>query len=744
MKITNSDKKVINNIFDKASKEGRTNLYEYEVYQILDGIGLEVPKFHYIEKSNEVTEKVLSDFGEEIIVKIVSSDIIHKQKYGGVKKVRNHEPLFVQYVLDKMQEEVLSHFDDNKPSIEGFLLVELIQFKQSIGYEVLFGVKDDPSFGPVVTLSKGGDDAEFFAKYYDKANLFLPHLSYNEALKTTNQLKIKHKFTDHPEYMELMAKGASIISSLAYDYSYVSEDNPEYYIKTMDINPFVITNDNRFVAVDGFIEFEKADSSKKKLPIANETNLTSFFNPKGVAVIGVSSDVNKYSMAREIAQLLHDLGREDLYCVNVKGGETYFGDKKYKLYKSYDEIEEDVELVVYAAPAKFTTNFFADLNNKVPKAVVLIPGIPQEIKYADFELMLRKVVKNSIRIIGPNCMGVFYGGDEKQKGVNTLFIEEERLHLTTSKYSNTALLTQSGAMAITLIDKMVNAPLFKAIVSFGNKFDVKIIDLMKHFKDDDNIEVIALYIEGFAEGEGRAFYALAGQISKPIIVYKSGKTDAGAKAAASHTAAMTGDYDVFEAACNQSSVILVEEVKAYHDIIKAFSLLSNKRVKGKRVAGVLNAGFEATVAADELGILEPAVLTEKTQKRINELNVHGLVDTNTSILDVTPMTDDILYRDFIEAVMQDDNVDCVFVGIVPHVENIKSTPDTCRDKDSFANLVVDLSRKYNKPLVISVNAGEYYKDFVSIMEKAGLPVYSDIRSAVKSLESFIKYNIGNK
>ncbi len=744
MNISGENKNIIDQVFNKAFLDGRTVLFEHEVYQILDGIGLETPKHYFVKSGDMITDNILSRFADEVIIKIVSPEIIHKQKVGGVKKVKTYEPLFVQYVLEKMKDEVLSHYDDgHKPVINGFLIVELIDFTQSIGYEILVGVKDDPSFGPVVTLSKGGDDAEFFAKYYDKANLFLPPLSYEEARKLVSGLKIKHKFKDigHEEYNDFIAKTASGISVLAYEYSYISENNPRYFMKTLDVNPFVISKDNRFVAVDGYIEFEKAVESDNFLPGLNINNIEAFFNPEGIAVIGVSSDRSKSSMAKEIAKLLHDLGRDDLYCVNIKGGETAIGGQDYPLYKSMDDIPGNVDMAVYAAPGKYIHSFFAGLSGKVPKAVVLIPGIAQDVNYSEFTTELSKVVPEGIRIIGPNCMGVFYGRDERHKGVNTLFIEEERLTLAVSEFSNTALLTQSGGMAITLVDKMCNSPVFKSIVSFGNKYDVKITDLIKYFNADPAVQLIALYIEGFAKGEGRVFYELMKHINKPVIVYKSGRTDVGAKAAASHTAALTGDYDVFEAVCNQASVLLTDDTKGYQDTIKAFSLLANKNIYGNKVAGIMNSGFEATVAADELGFLEPAVFAETTQKRIDEINNHGLANTSMSIMDVSPMTDDAMYRDFIEAALQDKGVHCVFVGIVPHVEKIKSTPAVCNDPDSLANLIVDLYKKYNKPLVVSVNAGELYSHFVDIMEAAGIPVYPDIRSAVNSLECFVRYHV---
>ena len=87
-----------------------------------------------------------------------------------------------------------------------------------------------------------------------------------------------------------------------------------------------------------------------------------------------------------------------------------------------------------------------------------------------------------------------------------------------------------------------------------------------------------------------------------------------------------------------------------------------------------------------------------------------------------------------------EGVDRVFIGISPHIVPSKATPSNCKDPDGLANYIVDLYKRYDKPIVVSVNAGEYYSEFVSIMEKAGVPVYADIRSAVRSLEKFVEYH----
>ncbi|OGO80796.1 MAG: hypothetical protein A2Y21_05400 [Clostridiales bacterium GWC2_40_7] len=703
-----------------------------------------MPEFVFVEGPHGINDEILKKFGKDVVIKIVSPDIAHKSKLGGVKKIKNDDSMFVKFVLTQMKEEVLSHFDEaNKPRIDGFLISEYIEHTQSLGYELLIGFKEDAAFGPVLTLSKGGGDAEFFAKYYDPANLYLPPISCDKTLKKASTLKIRHKFkhVGHPEYLERFAKAASIISELAYHFSFIAEKESEYIIKTIEVNPFVFAQDNRFVAIDGFGQFVPVREDRNTIPAANLENIDKFFKPERIAVIGVSSNSCKYSMAREIVQLMLELGRDDLYLVNDKGGVATFEGKEYLLYKSFSDITEKVDLAVYAAPAAYIEDFIRTLGDNGPKALILIPSLTSTINYNEFTKQLDVIKPKGLRILGPNCMGVFMAPDSENKGVNTLFIDEERMEIGYSDFSNTVLLSQSGGLAVTTIDKLKNAKVLRTVVSFGNKYDVKIIDLMSYFAQDNSIAVIALYLEGLGQGEGRCFYQLAGEIAKPVIVYKAGKTDAGAKAAASHTASMSGDYDVFKAACVQSGIILAEGIEDYYNYVKAFSLLAKKIPSGNRVAGVLNAGFETTIGADEIKNLEMAKFSDETIEKLEKINKHGLVDVYASLLDVTAMTDDSMYAEFVEALLQDEGVDCLLVAVIPHVVSLKTTPDTCHDPDGLANLLAGLAKKYNKPMVVSVNAGQYYQEFVTIMEENGLPVYNEIRSAVKALDTFVSWHM---
>jgi len=728
-------------IMHEANAQGRKTLHEHEVYQLLRLAGLDVPQYVFVQDPREVTEQMLSHFpGKDLMIKIVSRDMAHNQRYGGVKRVTIRDPLFVRFLLEQMREEVLSHFEQNqKPRIDGFLLVEFIRFTQALGNEIMIGLKEDISFGPVVTLSKGGDDAEFFAKYYDPANLFLAPVSYEDAQSFTQSLNIRHKYADmgQPEYLNMIAAGMARISELGIAFSFLSGRNPPYYLRALDLNPIVFSKDGRFVAVDGYAEFTPADALAPVTAQNDASNLKGFFHPQGIVVAGVSTKPEKFSMARNIVTLFAELGREDIYCVNPKGGEAVVQGHVYPLYKSIADIPHAYDLVVYAAPGQYSMDF---VRNVPPgKSVILISGIPAEMQYEDFVRGMGESRQLGVRVIGPNCMGVFRAPRDGERGVNTLFINEKRMHIPLGPKSNVALLTQSGAMGITSVERNQYAAIFNTIVSFGNKVDVDLPDLMAYFEKDNAVEVMALYLEGVGTGEGRRFYDLARRSQKPVIVYKSGRTEAGAKAAASHTASISGSYDVFKAACQQANCVLTEELDDFYHFTKAFAMLSGHKPGGSCVAWVVNAGLDATMGADLLRYLRPAEFSMATNARIRELNTHGLVSTGTAFLDLTPMTDDTGYAAYMDAVLSDPGVDCLFVAIVPHIENLKTLPDSFLDDDAIGPLLVKAAKRHQKPVVVSINAGKLFLPLVQYLEENGLPVYGDIRSAIRSLDAFVEY-----
>ncbi len=281
----------------------------------------------------------------------------------------------MRFVLERMRGEVITRVAAERPTsdpvsrqgprLDGFLVIEHVPHTEALGYEVLIGFREDPAFGPVLTVSKGGDDAEFFAAHYDPANLFLPPMGYDEALAFTRSLHIRHKFeqTGYLECLDLMARAIERMSALAAAYS-PGARGARWVFSSFEVNPFAIARDGRFVALDGLAEFRAVSPGDPAARALDVTDLDAFFRPKGVAVIGVSSVAEKYSLGRDIAELLHDLHRDDLHLVNLRGGSVRLGRKQYALHADMNELKHRVELAVYAAPAAAAPEFLRQLTGR--------------------------------------------------------------------------------------------------------------------------------------------------------------------------------------------------------------------------------------------------------------------------------------------------------------------------------------------------------------------------------------------
>jgi acyl-CoA synthetase (NDP forming) len=279
------------------------------------------------------------------------------------------------------------------------------------------------------------------------------------------------------------------------------------------------------------------------------------------------------------------------------------------------------------------------------------------------------------------------------------------------------------------------------MVSYGNQLDVTASDLVAYFEDDEETGVIALYIEGFKPSGGRQFFDVVRAATKPVIVYKAGRTSAGSQAAAFHTASMTGDYAVAKAAFEQAGAVVADTLLDHKDLIKTFSLLLDKKVKGKRIAGVVNAGFESTYAADSLGGFTLAEISDHTHRKLTEV-LPDIVNVS-SMLDVTPMSDDDVYVRCSEAFLSDDNVDCLFISMLPYTVRLDATGDHMQMAKNTATRLVDLINRFEKPIVVSISTSPLYSPLINALEAGGVPVYSTAQRAISSLERFVDWKLTN-
>ncbi len=738
-------KATIDALLESIDAEKRQILFEHEIYKILSIMGIRVPVHRFIRLKEKVIAKHLASFrASDLMVKVVSPQVLHKGRVNGVRKV-SRDPDSVNAAIKEMVDLVPSHPSFTEPPrITGFLLTEFVTHSQELGHETLISLRENLAFGPVISFSKGGRDAEHFAKNYSPPVLRLAPLDIGGCRNMMDATKIITRYVEdgRHEYIAHLTDTIHKFSLLATYYSSFSRLKNRFVINELEVNPFVFDAQGNHVAIDGLGSFMR---KKESIPMETEVdteNMESFFQPGGVAVAGISGS-NDQKMGNIIASLLHAMGRRDLFLLNPKGGKVVINDTEFPLYKSMTEVKEDIDLVIVTVPAAATEAVVADAAAKGVKGIILIPGGFSEMgKITQEERLLELVKGKGTRLIGPNCLGVFYNPPSSEPGINCLFVPKRKFDLTvtTEKERNVALITQSGGLGVSLLDKLKYAISPRVVVSYGNQIDVGAHDLAAYFDRDPDIDVIALYIEGYKTGGGRGFFNAVKNIQKPVIVYKAGRTDAGSRAAASHTASMAGDYEVARAAFQQGGLIIADSITDFADLVKTFALLKEKRVRGRNVAGVVNAGFESTYAADNLGGLSLSAFAPETEERLKKI-LPPFVGINP-FMDLTPMGDDALFEQVIQILLEDPNVDNLLISMVPHTVALHTTPEELRaDTDNVAHRILRQYKNHHKPIVVSILAGEMYSMLVNTLEEGGVPAYSAAEKAMWSLNEFVSFRM---
>lgn len=733
----------VEKVLDTAFKEKRQLLFEHEVYEILEYMGVMTPTYFAAQHEKNINRQVLSLFGsDKIVLKVISPAVAHKQKIGGVKVV--HKDLeFVKYSFNQMIES----FKKRDIPVAGVLLVEYINYTQDLGNEILLGLRESDAFGPVISFSKGGSDAVHFASHFSSPNLILPPVSREWATAFLSSIKIQKKFLEEGKshYISHITESVLKFSDLATAFSNFFVSETGYVLKEFEINPFVFDTEGTFIAIDGYATFEKKSKQTISSSIQPPKTLKPFFEPNNVAIVGISTTDNNKPGNIIIKNLL-DLQRNDVFGVNRKGGNAVIQGKSFPLYQSILDIPRQIDCAIITVPATATLPVVKECAEKGVKAIILIPGgFSEATKDKNLETEILDIcTKHSIRIIGPNCLGIIYAGDTENRGINTFFIPEEKFKVNMEKEKNVCILSQSGAMGIMEIYNLRDSISPKVIVSYGNQLDVDPADLAQYFEDDQSIDVIGLYIEGFKPGAGRTFFDITSKSKKPIIVYKAGRTEAGRRATESHTASIAGEYEVARAAMKQAGLIVADSMIYHGDFIKTFALLHDFEVKGNKVAVIANAGYEKTYAADNLGNLALTELSDDTKKQLRDI-LPPFVTIET-LLDLTPMVSDEQFTQCIEILLQASEVDALCISIVPHAQVIHTTDkEIDAYKENIASGIVHMVHKYKKPVVVSVNVvsgvDAVYNKFGLVMDSGGVPTFLTAGRAMNCLNAFVRYKL---
>ncbi|NPA99697.1 MAG: CoA-binding protein, partial [Crenarchaeota archaeon] len=318
-----------------------------------------------------------------------------------------------------------------------------------------------------------------------------------------------------------------------------------------------------------------------------------FFNPNSVAIVGASPKPGK--VGNVILANFKRRFKGRIYPVNPKHEEIM----GLKCYPSIKDLPETPDLVVIAIPAPKVPQVLRDAGEKGVKAAIIISGGFRETGTEEGKRLEEEIVKISkeygIRILGPNCLGIY----DNWSGVDTFFLPDEKMMRPPK--GKISFISQSGAFASALLDWMAyrNIGISRAI-SYGNKIDVDDVDLLEFLAKDDKTGLIIMYLEGLKPGRGRLFIDKAKEVvqKKPIVIYKAGKTSRGSTAAASHTAALAGNYAIYKAAIKQAGLIEATSFDEIMDLSKI--LLTQPLMKGRKVYVVTDAGGVGVMLTDAL------------------------------------------------------------------------------------------------------------------------------------------------
>jgi acetyl coenzyme A synthetase (ADP forming)-like protein len=449
------------------------------------------------------------------------------------------------------------------------------------------------------------------------------------------------------------------------------------------------------------------------------SSLDVLFRPRAVAVIGASRDRRSVGGA-----ILHNLltfeFQGQVFPVNPKASVVH----SLKSYPTVEAIPDPVDLAVIAVPKPHVLEALESCGRKGIGAVVIITAGFKETGDAGLALereVVRIVKQYGMRLVGPNCMGII--NMDPAVRLQASFSDNEPVPGTV------AFSSQSGALGEAILALLRERGLgLSMFVSLGNKADVSGNDLLEYWEDDERTRVILMYLESF--GNPERFLEICQRVSKkkPIIAVKSGRTAAGARAAASHTGSLAGADNAVESLFTQAGVIRATSIEELFVFASAFA--SQPIPAGIRVGIVTNSGGPAILATDaciELG-LEIPMLADDTQRRIRAAVAPEASVTNP--VDMIATAGAPQYEAAMRAVAEDPGIDAI-IAIFTSLEMI--------DGPQVAQGIVRGAAGCRKPVLVCFMGNVRSREAIDLMRASGLAVYTFPEDAARALAAMVRY-----
>jgi len=469
--------------------------------------------------------------------------------------------------------------------------------------------------------------------------------------------------------------------------------------------------------------------------------MNTFFEPKAVAIIGASRRTMKAGQVifkNFVINKQRNLFKAKLYPVNPNE-KTIQG---FPCYPSILSIKDEVDLAVIVVPAKIVPKVMHEVAKKGVKAVVIITSGFSEVGNHELEQEVTAIAKNAgIRVLGPNCLGVY----DSKTGVDMLFLPETKTLTTGDEVVATprprpgpiAIVTQSGAFGAAALDYLAGKQMgVSKFVSFGNKADVTASEMLTYLFHDPTTQVILFYSESI--DNGREFMKVAKKVTckKPIVALKVGRSEAGARAAASHTGSIAGSDKIYSSAFKQVGVLRADDLEEFFDMGKALAF--QPPVAGNNVAIITDAGGPGIMAVDECVVqgLNVKKFSEETIAKFEKLKFEGKIPrfaTNLNPVDLTGSVTSEMFEEGIRILFEDPDIDGIIVLGLHHLPALQ---------EDFVDRVAKLRKKYNKSVVAcDVGETEMALHIRSRFDKFGIPSYFSPEDAARGMAALVKYGL---
>jgi acyl-CoA synthetase (NDP forming) len=663
----------------------KTALNDSEAKRLLEKFGIALPPERFISSIADLAAAADS-MGYPLVLKGIGARLMHKTERGLV-----HLNLSNSSAVENAAQSVKAEAGDD---LDGFLLQPHLIGRR----EFVAGLFQDPQFGPVVMFGIGGVFTEAFS---DVAFRLAP-LSEADAREMLGEIQGQALLGD---FRGEKAIRRDDLIQILLGLSRIGETHPE--ITEIDINPLLASPEGRVAAVDTLVvtgfEVEKIDFLP---PIAPDA-IGALFYPKSVAIVGASSQIGKWGHTLT-ANTISGGFKGPIYPVNPKGG-TIAGKEAFR---SVSEIPEKIDLAAVTIPAQHVLKLLPEFSKKGIRNMLLITSGFGETgadgKNLEHELV-KAARKAGVLVLGPNTMGI-------ANPHNNLYCTGSPIM---PRPGSTALVAQSGNMGIQLLAFAEQQGIgIRAFCGSGNEAMMTIEDYLDGFEVDSVTRTVILYVESVKNG--RRFFESARRVGrkKPIVLLKGGRSDAGNRAAASHTGAMTSDIKIFEAVCRQAGVVLAKEPMDLLDLAAAFSSLPLPQ--GRRAAIVTLGGGWGVVTADlcaEYGLEVPELSSQLLDKMDQLLPAYW---SRSNPIDLVGIRDPAVPLTTLEELIKWDGCDAVInLGIMGRRIMVKR----------FGLSVLKADPRYDQEFVDQMNQGfldfekQYIEHIVNLMETYQKPIF---------------------